>query len=90
MMSAIHGAAIGAQPYDRWDHMDGWGWMWVGGLVWLIVLAGLIGLVTWLVIRGTGPSSRSPHTDAKRILAERFARGEIDEDEFRRRSDLLG
>lgn len=30
-----------------------------------------------------------PLTDAHRILDERFARGEIDEDEYRRRRDVL-
>ena len=30
-----------------------------------------------------------PHRDAERILSERFARGEIDEEEFTRRRDAL-
>ncbi len=36
------------------------------------------------------PSGPAPSaTDAHRILDERFARGEIDEDEYRRRRDVL-
>ena len=33
--------------------------------------------------------SRSPEEDAKRILAERFARGDISSDEFMERSSIL-
>ena len=80
MMPLTYAAVIGAQRYDPYDHMDGWGWMWLGGLLWLIV---------WLVVRNSGQPPTAPHSDARRILADRFARGEIDEDEFRRRSELL-
>ena len=92
MMPLAHAAMIGAQrydPYDHMDHMDTWGWTWLGGLLWLIVLGALVGLIVWLVVRNTGQRPTAPHGDARRILAERFARGEIDEDEFRRRSELL-
>lgn len=82
------------QPYHRYDHMDGWdgGWMWLTGTVWLLVIAGLIGLVVWLVLRASRPADTSgTGTDsARRILAERFARGEIDADEYARRRELLG
>jgi putative membrane protein len=85
---------LALQPYDRHDHhMDGWGggWMWLTGLVWLLVLAALVGLVVWLIMRANQPSGTSgTGTDsARRILAERFARGEIDADEYARRRELL-
>ena len=58
------------------------GWMWIWSLVGLAVLV----LLVWLVVRltgggrdGTGASS------ARRILDDRYARGEIDEEEYRRR-----
>jgi putative membrane protein len=89
MMSLSHAAMIGAQHYDPYDHMDGWGWMWLGGLLWLIVLGALVGLIVWLAVRNSGQPPTATHSDARRILSERFARGEIDEDEFRRRSELL-
>jgi len=89
MMSIAYAAMIGAQHYDPYDHMDGWGWMWVVGPLWLIVLGALVGLIVWLVVRSSGQSPTATQGDARRILAERFARGEIDEDEFRRRSALL-
>ena len=80
------------QPRDRYDHMDGWsGWMWFGGLFWLLIIASIVAVVTWLLIRATGPAgdTRDSSDSARRILAERFARGGIDEDEYIRRRELL-
>ena len=78
-----------------WDHMGGWGWAatTIGSLLFL----GLVGLVVWLVVRAVrgpaaGPSrpARPAGQDtAERLLADRFARGEIDEDEYRRRLATL-
>ena len=89
MMSIAYAATIGAQHYDPYDHMDGWGWMWLGGLLWLIILGAFVGLIVWLVVRSSGQPPATTQGDARRILAERFARGEIDEDEFTRRTELL-
>jgi putative membrane protein len=57
--------------------------MWIGGLVFW---AGLIGFAVWAVRRFTG---RPGGGDARRILEERFARGEIETDEFERRLATL-
>jgi putative membrane protein len=89
MMSIAYAATIGAQHYDPYDHMDGWGWMWLGGLLWLIILGAFVGLIVWLVVRSSWQPPTTTQGDARRILAERFARGEIDEDEFARRTELL-
>ena len=75
---------------DSFGHMDGFGWamMGMGCLVMLVI----VGLVVWAVIQTTSSSSRrdnDPTASAKRILADRFARGEIDDEEYRRRSDEL-
>lgn len=73
------------------DHMDGFGWG-LMGMGWIVMFV-VIGLVVWAVIQASSGSSSSKNEDsnssAQRILAERFARGEIDEEEFRRRSDEL-
>ena len=61
-----------------------------GFLVLLLLLLGLSALYLWR--QGTLPkliSRRSPEDDAKRILAERFARGDISSDEFMERSSIL-
>ncbi|MFE9692604.1 SHOCT domain-containing protein [Micromonospora sp. NPDC005806] len=58
------------------------GWMWIWSLLGLVVLVGLV----WLVFRLTerDRAGNAPGT-ARRILDERYARGEIDEEEYRRR-----
>ncbi len=76
----------------RWH--DGWGagaWVamaFVMVVFWAIVVAAIIALVRTDRGHGAGPSARPPD-DATRILDERFARGEIDADEYTRRRDLL-
>jgi putative membrane protein len=75
-----------------WGYGYGGG-SWVGWLVmgimmlvfWGLVVAGVIFLVRYL---GHGRDQRGGG-DALRILDERFARGEIDADEYSRRRQLL-
>ena len=60
-----------------------------GFMLLLIVLLGLTAF--YLYRRGTLPKlfKPSPEDDAKRILAERFARGDMSSDEFMERSSML-
>ena len=59
------------------------------GIGWLVFLAIVVLAVLFVVQqsadRGHGTRSRG----AEDVLAERLARGEIDEDEYRRRRDAL-
>ncbi|MGB8360506.1 MAG: SHOCT domain-containing protein [Acidimicrobiia bacterium] len=84
---AIDWAAIVAQP-ARWGHMDGWGWgMWVFGLVFMIAI---LGLVIWALLSAIRrPGSGSSRRGALNLLDERYARGEIEREEYlERRADL--
>ncbi len=81
------------------------GWWGIGIamlLFWAVVIAVIVLLVRWAtgnrrthdsppaVGHGQGPPMvGGPPPEAHRILDERFARGEIDEEEYRRRRDLL-
>ncbi|TDY02831.1 SHOCT domain-containing protein [Thiohalophilus thiocyanatoxydans] len=59
----------------------GFGWI-VMILFWLLILAGLIAIVKWLI---GGPETNvplPPSKTARQILEERYARGEIDREEF--------
>jgi putative membrane protein len=81
-------AVVLAQMWDG-DHM-GNGWWWAMGVGWLVFLA-LIVVLAFLLIRHftstEGGGGRQRRADD--VLAERFARGEIDEEEYRRRRDVL-
>jgi putative membrane protein len=74
---------------DGFGHMDGFGWGMMG-MGWLFMLV-IVGLVVWAVVQATSSSRRKddPTTSAQRILADRFARGEIDDEDYRRRTDEL-
>ena len=78
----------------------GGGWMWVfGGLMMLGVLV-LIGLAVWAIIaattnRGPTTAATSPadvggRTRTRQVLDERYARGEIDSEEYTERLHTLG
>jgi len=64
----------------------GWGILWMV-LSWAVI----VGIVV-LIVRGFAGGSSAPSErprDPRDILAERFARGEISEDEFRERKRVL-
>lgn len=73
---------------------DGWGWgvagFWAMLLLMVLFWGAVVALVAW-AIREFRPKAEPPfgRGDAIRILEERFARGEIDADEFQRRRDIL-
>ena len=78
--------------YDR-GHMNGWGWtLMTAGTVafWAVVITGIVLLVRYLS-RTDRPGGRDQWrpTAPDQLLAERFARGQIDEDEYRRRLETL-
>jgi putative membrane protein len=84
---------------DRHESMMGWSGTWGGG--WLVMLVLGIAVVAIAVaaivalVRVTGhpsgpvvPATAVPG-DAERMLAERYARGEIDDEEYQRRRSVL-
>jgi putative membrane protein len=75
------------------DHMSGGGYalMAIGTLLfWALIIAGVVVLVRFLARSDqAGPARPVDRPSAEQILAERFARGEIDEEEYRRRLETL-
>jgi putative membrane protein len=73
------------------EHMSGWGWaaMSIGMILfWVLLILGGVLLFRGLN-RPPGVPAVPPRPTADQLLAERFARGEIDEDEYRRRLEAL-
>jgi putative membrane protein len=70
----------------------GWaGWLMMG-FTFLLFWGVVIALVVWLIQSFRAPVGRgaaAPTGRADEVLAERFARGEIDADEYARRRDVL-
>lgn len=67
--------------------MGGWAMM---VILWLLIIAVLVLGVVWIVrtlsARSSGATGENgPASSALRILEERYARGEIDQDEFEER-----
>jgi putative membrane protein len=97
MATCVIGATAVGLPAMVWaqERPSEWGWhpmhpmwgMWgawgIGMLLvmltfWVLVIVGLVALVRWLVTQG-----RESRTDtAFEILRQRYARGEINKDEF--------
>lgn len=67
-------------------------WSWMGaGLLWMLaailVLVGLVVVIARSIGRAAG---RAPDDDAHTILRARFARGEIDDEQFAKAKEMLG
>lgn len=101
LASVLGGAQAFAQVgegygYGRHPHMwgDGWGGGMIFGPIILIVVIVIIALIVMGVMRmGRCHGHRCHHrrggSDAVSILEERFARGEIEADEFEKRRKML-
>lgn len=82
--------------FGSWGAGWGIGMMILSLLVWVLVIAGLGAGVWWLVRHGLresrrlgSPSLPGPDDTAAEILRQRFARGEIDREEFEERRRVL-
>jgi len=63
----------------------GMGWGWIIGLIFLVVLI-------WFIVRTMSRDQASNQTNSKsalEILKERYARGEIDKNEFEEKKEHL-
>jgi putative membrane protein len=91
-------ASPDVERYGWGQHMMGWGGGWGGmilGPIFMIVVLALVIAVAVLLVRWlSGPlQAAAPHQPARTsldILKERFARGEIDKEEFEERRRILG
>ena len=70
----------------------GWGG-WIAMTLMMVAFWGLVIFAVFAIFRGTtraaGPSESATSRDPMTILAERFARGEIDAEEYHSRQAIL-
>jgi putative membrane protein len=77
--------------YTYGEHMSGWGYaLGIIGMVlfWAVLVLAIAAAVRYLD-RKRHESFPPPPPTAEQVLAERFARGAIDADEYRQRLDTL-
>ena len=82
-------AQLGGVLADAGDGHHGWGggWTWLWGPIMMFAVVGLGAFAFWGMARSARdrphPFARpSPMTKAREILAERYARGEIETNEY--------
>jgi putative membrane protein len=81
--------------YPYGEHMSGWGYaLGIIGMVlfWTVLVLAIAAAVRYLDRKrreSFPPPPPPPPPTAEQVLAERFARGEIDADEYRQRLDTL-
>ncbi len=83
-------------PYGMMGNWGGWGWFWpFHFIIPLLFLALIIAAVVWLARSamdwGDRPSRLERRPPGLDVLEERYARGEINRDEFlEKKRDIMG
>ncbi len=88
VLPLVFGLIWGGQ-YGGWGMMvpgmmGGFGWMWLMPVLWIVVL----GLIIWAVVAAVRGSSESRSSDSSKadsaleVLKRRYARGEINKEEY--------
>ena len=91
----VAGQALADQTggYHGHEMMGGWGPMILGPLMMLLVVAVIVVLVVlavrWLGGAGAHPGPQAPEKTPLEILKQRFAQGEIDQEDFEARRRTL-
>ncbi len=92
----FNGSMNGAMPAHYmnggWESAGHHGWGFMHGPVSILLFIGVIALSVWLfrrVFYGQSVCHQGGATSALSTLSERFAKGEIDEEEFRTKREVL-
>ena len=71
--------------WDRHNDVGAWWPMGIGMVIWIVI----IGVAVWLVVRALSRGTTGPGESAESLLRHRFASGEIDEEEYAKRLEVL-
>ncbi len=89
-MAALANGSHAEGGFEGYHGMMGWGGFLFGPIMMILIVAAVVAMVVML-LRWFGIGSRdTTRRGALDILEERFARGEIDKDEFEERRRTLG
>lgn len=74
--------------------MDGMGFgggygMYFGMFFWILILIGIVLLVIWAVQKSTGAGGGKAEESAMEVLKKRYARGEIDKEEYNEKKNII-
>jgi putative membrane protein len=76
----------------HWNGDSSW-WAWLAITLMMLTFWTVVGVAIWAVFRHLSPNSSapsiSPTTTADEILRQRYARGELDDEELRHRLETL-
>ncbi|HWJ65111.1 MAG TPA: hypothetical protein VNT31_00395 [Nocardioides sp.] len=71
-----------------WDHDAGW-FAWPAMAIGMALFWGVVAVIVIALLRGAGSSGSMRRPDARQLLQERLARGEIDVEEYEQRLEAL-
>ncbi len=74
----------------NWGYGMGWGWSIIMMAFWIAVIVGVICLIRWVVLSTDRKSGSKSEDSAMDILRNRYARGEINKEEFEEKKKDLG
>ncbi len=74
----------------NWGYGMGWGGMIIMAVFWISVIAGIIFLIRWVVLSTDRRHETKAEDSALEILRKRYAKGEINKEEFEeKKKDLV-
>ena len=71
-----------------WGYPHSW-WAWLFMILGMLGFWGLLMALVVALLRRPGPSDQRKYVSPEEVLAERFARGELDADQYRKRLRVL-
>jgi putative membrane protein len=75
-------------PQHMMEGGGGFGMIFMG-LIWLLILALIVTLIWFLIRKGGNLTSQNSEESPLEILSKRYARGEIDEEEYQRKKKRI-
>jgi len=84
------GSGMMGQGIMNWGYGMGWGWSVIMLVFWVSVIVGIIFLIRWVVLSTDRRHGVKTEGSALEILRQRYARGEINKEEFEeKKRDLI-